>query len=334
MRALLTACVELDTLAVDVYALLADATKDAELAGIFRQLQAEERDHLKWWGDVRRRVDVGELFPTQTAAHVTAYMNAIVSTLRSMISTIPELRSDDDMLALAASLEFFALDPVFGQLIRQSDPLDGDRRLREYDAHINRLVETMEARRSWALAPHIALLRASSGPSSPLGSAELHDSITGLPLKPIAEEALTELCSDAGRDDEFISLAVLDLELNPLYQRDSVRAERELLNMVSAITPLLRFTDLLARIDTHCFVVVMPATSASMAKMIVMEIADAVSAIATAASDGVASEWVVAAAVTLVPGYRCNGGVAFAAAENLLGDVHASGDSFGARELS
>ncbi len=334
MRALLTACVELDTLAVDVYALFADATRDAELAGIFRQLQAEERDHLKWWGDVRRRVDAGELFAVHTATHVTAYMNAIVSTLRSMLGTMPELLSDDDMLALAASLEFFALDPVFGELIRQSDPLLGQDRLQQYDAHIERLVETMEARRSWALAPHIALLRASSGPPSPPDPDEMHDSVTGLPKRPIAEEAVTELCSDAGRDDEFISLAILDLELGPLYRQDPVRAERELLHIVSAITPLLRFTDLLARIDTHCFAVVLPGTSVSMAKMIVMEIADAVSAIATAASGGVASEWVVAAAVTLAPGYRCDGSVAFAAAEGLLGDVHASGDFFGSRELS
>jgi hypothetical protein len=71
-----------------------------------------------------------------------------------------------------------------------------------------------------------------------------------------------------------------------------------------------------------------------MAKLIVMEITDAVSAIATAAAGGVASEWVTAAAITLVPGYRCDGRVALAAAENLLGDVHTSGDAFGARELS
>jgi GGDEF domain-containing protein len=333
MRDLLAACVELDTLAVDVYGIFATATNDAELAGIFRQLQTEERQHLAWWADVQQRLDAGDVVPVGPGVHVTAYMKAIVSTLRSMLAGSQRALSDDDMLSLAASLEFFALDPIFAQLIRESDPADGQSRLRAYDDHIKRLVSTMEARRSWTLAPHIAMLRASDGPSPELVGEGLHDHVTGLPRRQIAEQALAELCADPSRNDETISVAIMDLSLGPLYRTNPQRAEHELLHMVSAMTSLLRFTDLLARVDTHRFAVVMPSTTNSAARATVSAIVNAVSSIATAAADGVASSWVTAAVVSLPAGYRCDADIAFSTAEDLLGDTRAAGETLGVHEL-
>jgi GGDEF domain-containing protein len=333
MRDLLAACVELDTLAVDVYGLFATATDDADLASIFHQLQNEECQHLAWWADVQRRLDAGDVVPVGPGVHVTAYMKAIVSTLRAMLGTTRRALTDDDMLSLAASLEFFALDPIFAQLIRESDPADGESRLGAYDDHIERLVSTMEARRSWTLAPHIAMLRASDGPVLGLGGEGLHDHVTGLPRRQVAEQAVGELCVDPGRHDDPITLSIIDLSLGPLYRKSPQKAEHDLLHMVSAMTSLLRFTDLLARIDTHRFAVVMPATTASTAKATVSAIANAISSIATGAADGVASRWVTAAVVTLPAGYRCDSDIVFSAAEELLGDVRSAGDSIGVREL-
>lgn len=334
MRALLTACVELNTLAIDVYALFAEATGDAELADVFRQLQEEEREHLRWWAEVSQRLDAGELPVAQTALHVTAYMNAIVSILKSMLDAIPRSLSDDDMLALAASLEFFALDPVFGELIRHSDPVSGNERLREYDEHIAILVETMEARHSWSLAPHIALLKATSGERAEFDSGASHDTVTGLPKRRVAEEAITDLCSDSQRDDEPISVALLEVNLAPLYEKDPVNAERELLHVVSAITSLTRLTDLFARVDSHRFALVMPSTSADAARAIVSKIVGEVSAIVTSASGGIASEWLVAAVAVLPPRCRRDAHAVFSAAEDVLGGLHATGESVGVRELS
>jgi GGDEF domain-containing protein len=334
MRDLLAACVELDTLAVDVYGLFATATNDAELAAIFRQLQGEEREHLAWWADVQGRLDAGDVVPVGPGVHVTAYMKAIVSTLRSMLGGTQRALSDDDMLALAASLEFFALDPIFAQLIRESDPAVGEVRLCAYDHHIERLVATMEVRRSWTLAPHIAMLRASSeGPILGLGGEGLHDHVTGLPRRQVAEQAVGELCADPDRHDEPITVALVELALGPLYRKNPQRAEHELLHMVSAMTSLLRFTDLLARIDTHCFAVVMPATTNSTAKAAISAVANAISSIATGAADGVASRWVTAAVVTIPAGYRCDSDIVLSTAEELLGDVRSAGESLGVREL-
>lgn len=333
MRDLLSACVELDTLAVEVYSLFAETTENDGLRAVFRELQSEESQHLTWWADVRRRLDAGDVFAIAAGTHVTAYMKAIVATMRAMLSGSSVSLSDDDMLALAASLEFFALDPVFGQLIQQSDAEDGSDRLVAYDGHIDRLVTTMEARGSWTLAPHIALLKASEGASPSSHTEDLHDPVTGLPRRLIAEQAMAQLCGDTSRDGEPISLAFLELALGPLYQWDPVLAERELLHIVSAMTSLLKFTDLLARIDTHRYAVVMPATAGGTAVATMSAIADAVSAIASAAADGKQSKWATTAVVTLPAGYRCDADFAFGAAEELLGELHSSGKSVGARQL-
>jgi PleD family two-component response regulator len=164
-------------------------------------------------------------------------------------------------------------------------------------------------------------------------TAELHDHVTGLPRRSVAEQAIAELCDDNARAKEPISVALMDLSLAALYARDEVAAERELLRMVSVMTSLLRFTDLLARIDTHRFMVVMPATAQSVAAATVSAVAHAVSSIATAACEGRESDWVTSAVVTVMPDRRCAGESVFSSAEALLEETRAAGEAFGAREL-
>jgi GGDEF domain-containing protein len=334
MDDLLGACVELETLAVEVYSLFAATTQDKPLKHLFEQLRADETDHLAWWGEIRKRVESGEIEPIDTGTHVVAYMRAIVATLRAMLVAAPGALADDDRLALAASLEFFQLDPVFAQLIRASDPKTGASRDQAYRKHVQLLVSTIEARRSWQLAPHVALLRAADDRSEAAVTDDLHDPVTALPLRPMAEEALDALCDDPGRDDEAISLAVIDIGLGSLYEEDPARADRTLLRITSATTSLLRFTDLLVRLDGDRLAVVMPATSSAAACASVSALADAVAGIALAAGCGDAPASATSAVVTLLPGHgRCSAGEAFAAVIALLGDAQSAGEPLAALEL-
>jgi PleD family two-component response regulator len=131
-----------------------------------------------------------------------------------------------------------------------------------------------------------------------------------------------------------VSFALIDVNLEPWYERDPVNAEHDLLHIVSAITSATRLTDLLARVDTHRLALVMPATSAETAEAVTSEIATGVSAVATSAAGGVASEWLAVAVIVLPPRSRCDAGTVFAEAEGLLGELRASGRSTGIRRLT
>jgi len=104
--------------------------------------------------------------------------------------------------------------------------------------------------------------------------------------------------------------------------------------MVSAMTSLLRFTDLLARVDTYRFMVVMPATSGTVASATVSAVAHSVSSIAaTAAGDSDAEGWATSAVVTIPPEQRCNAEKVFSAVEGVLVEAKAAGDTLRTREL-
>lgn len=338
MENLLEACIELDTLAVEVYALFAAGTEDDSLKDVFLQLRAQESDHISWWMDAQQRVDSGAVvIPDESAKYVTTYMKAIVTTFRSMLdSAAPRALTDDDRLALAASLEFFALDPVFSLLIHASDPLLGVTRNKAYDEHVELLLATMEARHSWLLGPHIAMLRTARIDSEAPVPDHLHDPVTGLPLRSLAENAIDALCRDSSRDGSAISLAVIDLSLHPLYVLDPIHAERTLLRITFVMTSLLRFTDLMVRLDDgHKFAVVMPATSSSVASAKTAALAGAATGVATAASGGEKSDWATSAVITLPPGpQRCGAESAFSAVEALLGDARTSGKALAVGELA
>jgi GGDEF domain-containing protein len=337
MENLLEACIELDTLAVEVYALFATGTEDDSLRQVFLELKSQESDHISWWLDAQQRVDSGAVvIPIGSAKYVTTYMKAIATTFRSMLgSAAPRALNDDDRLALAASLEFFALDPVFSLLIHASDPLLGAIRNKAYDEHVELLLTTMEARSSWLLDPHVAMLRIAKSESDTPAPDHLHDPVTGLPLRGLAENAIDALCQDSARDGHAISLAIIDLSLHPLYVADPIHAERTLLRITFVMTSLLRFTDLMVRLDDgHKFAVVMPATSSSVASAKTAALAGAAAGVAAAATGGEQSSWATSAVVTLPPGpARCGAASAFLAAEALLGDAHSSGKALAVSEL-
>jgi len=336
MRELLSACVDLETLAIDLYGVFAETTKDDELRTLFATMRADEAHHVGWWLDVERRIDSGELTDLDTGTHVTAYMRANEATLREMLASDTAAFSDEDRLALAASLEFFALDPVFAKLVAESDPSEGSTRRAHYEEHVALLASAMEARRSWVLAPHIALLRGTADSTADALGADLHDADTGLPLSAVARQAIEDLCANRARDHEPISLALIEIVgLRSVYDRDPVLGDRTLLRIVSVVTSLLRLTDLLVRPQGDRLAVVMPGTGLSVAASTMRVIAQAV------AHEGVEQACdtdplnSVASVVTLppLPGARCDSAEAFSAAEKQLAELLDSGETLGAIEL-
>jgi GGDEF domain-containing protein len=331
MQDLLAACVELETLAVDVYAHLAESADDPHLAEVFRQMSADETEHIVWWEELRASVGDEQLSAAESKSHMTAYVRAIVATLRMLLETEAGVRSDDDRLALAASLEFYAIDPVFADIILQKSGQLGAERNSAYARHLDLLIDTMQARHSWALSPHIALLRAVHGEGHDLraDAFEQHDGVTGLPLRVVADTALAELCTDPARHGQYISVVAMSLiGLDELAEADPAVSERALQRVVSAITSLLRLTDLLVRVDGFKLLAIMPGTSRAAACATAEQICESVRRLRPWADGSQADALSVASGVlTIMPStdLHCDPESAFAAAQELADEALAAG---------
>jgi GGDEF domain-containing protein len=263
-------------------------------------------------------------------------MRAIAATLRGMLRADTSSFSDEDRLSLAASLEFYALDPVFARLVEESDPTAGRRRHDAYEEHVALLATAMESRRSWVLAPHIALLHNVVGSPANGSALDHHDPATGLPLRLVAEQAIDDLCASPGRSGEPISFALLEiLGLQSAFDHDQGLGERTLLRLVSVVTSLLRMTDLLVRPEGNRLAIVLPSTSSASAATTMKAIGQAVAHEGASATCGGDPLGMVASVVTLPPSAeRCGAHEAFSAAEEQLSQLLATGGSLGVVELA
>jgi hypothetical protein len=216
--------------------------------------------------------------------------------------------SDEDRLAVAASLEFFGLDPAFARLIGASDP-GGDFGHRDaYDAHLKRLVEAMESRRAWALVSQIALLRALG--EEPAGSTRLRDDRTGLPSAVAATAVLSELCGREAVRGEFVSLALIDVATSqsPGALSDKL-ADDNIFVTTSLMHHHLGPGNLMFRDERGRFGAVMPAASADTAGKAMSELVEAIrDGLGTCDGSATPEPRIRVAVLTVAPGapQRCD----------------------------
>lgn len=146
MREILELCIRLDRFAHTSYEAMAAACGDPDIASVFARMAKEERAHVVWWEDLLGAWDKG-LIPD-----IVSDTEALTMNLRDLADELPAMApesyegvSTDQMLEIAARVEFFLLDPVFGELIEITDP-GGARSHRDaYGRHIERLVSAIEA---------------------------------------------------------------------------------------------------------------------------------------------------------------------------------------------
>jgi diguanylate cyclase (GGDEF)-like protein len=135
----------MDEFARTEYERLAASCSNEQLASVFRRMAVEEGSHIEWWRDLLAAWDQGlvpdvvndteglERHMTQLADEMTAIASADVTAL-----------TDDECLEMAARMEFFTLDPIFGELLDLTGP-GGSHRLREeYARHLERIVSAID----------------------------------------------------------------------------------------------------------------------------------------------------------------------------------------------
>jgi diguanylate cyclase (GGDEF)-like protein len=127
-----------------LYSDLAGACQDADLAGTFATLARDEAEHTGWWEGL---LDAWEQGLLPDVVNDTADLVDRLEALHAELVTIDGEHlsglSNDEMLALAARLEFFMIDPVFGELIDLTEPARAERRHAAYQTHLQRLIEAI-----------------------------------------------------------------------------------------------------------------------------------------------------------------------------------------------
>ncbi len=145
MKRILELCTELDTAAMEAYEAMAEATKDADLAGVFEILAVEERHHIEWWTQLADAWEKG-LVPdlVNDTNGLVRHLEQIRADIGDLMPTDLLSVDDDRMLDIAVRMEFFMVDPIFGELLELAEP-GGARDHREsYARHLERVVTAIE----------------------------------------------------------------------------------------------------------------------------------------------------------------------------------------------
>ncbi len=148
MREILERCVELDRTAHEAYQVMAKSCDSEELSTVFAQLAKEELRHVEWWSDLLEAWETG-LVPDIVDEHdLLDELDEVKSTIGTIMPSDLAALDCDQMLDLAARLEFFMLNPIFGELADVMGPGGQPDRRDSYARHVARLAEAIEQHHS------------------------------------------------------------------------------------------------------------------------------------------------------------------------------------------
>jgi diguanylate cyclase (GGDEF)-like protein len=267
MKEILDRCIELDTAAQKTYAKLAAASSDPELRRTFERMGIEERGHVQWWTELRDASAEGRLPALPDESGLLAAVNETADEVAELLKTDPADLSSDEMLELAIRMEFFMLDPAFGEIVDMLDPGSTTNPHREaYSRHVMRLVKEIEDRHTdRSLASFLArVLARTYRDQERLSALATRDPLTGLFNRRGFYSSLAQWCSLSERYGHSIGVLVVDVDhfktVNDTFGHPS--GDEVLCAIANALSEAVRGSDLVARYGGDEFAVLAPETSA------------------------------------------------------------------------
>ena len=263
MREILELCIRLDRFAHESYEAMAVACRDPDIASVFARMAKEERAHVAWWEDLLDAWDKG-LIPDVVSGGEALKMN-----LRQLAEELPAVApesyedvSTDEMLEIAARVEFFLLDPVFGELIEITDP-GGARSHRDaYGRHVERLVSAIEASYSSSdFARFLArVLRRTWHDSVTLATYATRDPLTTLYNRRGMSAHLRHWLAWAERYERPVSVVLVDVDdfkqVNDVYGH--AVGDSALREVARALLRTVRGSDIVVRYGGDEFAIIAP----------------------------------------------------------------------------
>ncbi len=300
MRAILELCVEMDELACSSYAAMAAECANPDLAEIFTHMSIEEGHHIQWWRDLLQAWDEG-LVPdvVNDTEGLERHMQQLLAEMHETAPGDFKDLSDDAKLDCAARMEFFMLDPIFGELLDLTEPGGARGHRSAYARHLERIVSAIEMYyQRGDLARFLArVLRRSWRDNLALAAFATRDPLTSLYNRRGLMSHLEQWRSWAGRYDRPLGVLLIDVDafkqINDTYGH--TMGDIALIEVGKALSATVRGSDVVARYGGDEFAVVTPEANAEELSMLANRLIQAVRDIDVRDSEGVAIELSISA---------------------------------------
>lgn len=265
MREILELCIEMDLLAQRAYRVMSSHCENKGLAKTFKKMAAEEGTHVSWWNDLLGAWERG-LLPdlVNDPDTLTERLTYLRAELEEAVSSSLQERSDDEMLATAARIEFVMIDPIFGEFIDLTEPAQADRRHEAYSAHLQRLIEAIEHHyEEGSLATFLAgILNRTWRDNLALAVYATRDPLTGIHNRRALDTHLRQWSAWSARYGRPIGVALVDIDLFKSVNdtRGHAFGDKALREVAEALKKATRSSDLVVRYGGDEFAIIAPET--------------------------------------------------------------------------
>lgn len=265
MREILELCVKMDQHAERLYVGLAETCEVPDLKETFGMLARDEAQHTDWWTGLLEAWEQG-LIPD-----IVNDTGALVDRLDGLHDELASIGTEqlaeftpDEMLALAARVEFFMIDPVFGELIDLTEPARAEGRHAAYQAHLQRLIDAIGRHYSPdSLAGLLAsILSRAWKDNLRLAVFATHDTLTGIYNRRALYTHLPQWSAWSARYGHPLAVLLIDVDFFKGVNDDYGHAAGDdaLRAVAHALRGSVRASDLVTRFGGDEFAVIAPET--------------------------------------------------------------------------
>lgn len=281
MQEILALCVQLDRAAQLAYARMAETcADDADLATVFRQMSVEEQQHVGWWTDLLHAWDAGLLPELPHTDDVRDRLAQIAEDIDGVTPASCEGMSVNELLTLAARMEFFMLDPIFNELADLMQPGSRVDAQKAYSLHVLRIVDAIERRHTeQGLASFLArVLQRAFRDQQQLALLATHDQLTRHYNRRGLMGHLEQWLSWSARYGHPLGIALIDLDhfkaINDSWGHPV--GDEALVAVAEKLRAVVRTADIVGRFGGDEFMVIAPETGGEELGLLLQRIVNAV----------------------------------------------------------